>query len=430
MNVDQYLSEINITPDKLIPINTGLTNMVYQIDIVNPSGSTHLVMKRYHPSENNFTRARQELYERLTSLQLAPPITKYFQDGHVEQFVPGNIITTYQAGNRIIQLANNLGNYHRQAAHLVEGSVKLWEWIDNEYNALDEIGKKHIETYFGDIQDLPIQIRRMRRSLDNIDIPITICHNDLNLSNLLLDSNDIIHIIDWEWVGINPCAFDLAALVHHLHLGDSETETFCKAYEDSFQKITNLSTYLKMYLAPNRLWWGLWSLNRLKQCPEHSERWHELRKLSENCFLLYKSLLATYFPPTVYVVGVFDLLHLGHMNLLAKAKAYARGGKLIVGVHNDQLVESYKRTPLTTHGDRVRMVERLACVDQVIQNAPYCRDCNLSWYQKYGIDYHIAGENAGCYANQQSLGIFRILDSEYLVHTTDIIKNLTSRPNV
>ena len=46
----------------------------------------------------------------------------------------------------------------------------------------------------------------------------------------------------------------------------------------------------------------------------------------------------------VYTSGVFDLFHVGHLSVFKKAKQF--GDYLIVGVHSDQDVESYKRTPI------------------------------------------------------------------------------------
>ena len=51
----------------------------------------------------------------------------------------------------------------------------------------------------------------------------------------------------------------------------------------------------------------------------------------------------------VYVDMVADLFHYGHVNFLRQAKSH--GDFLLVGVHSDETVESYKRKlPLTLEG--------------------------------------------------------------------------------
>ena len=61
---------------------------------------------------------------------------------------------------------------------------------------------------------------------------------------------------------------------------------------------------------------------------------------------------------TVYADGVFDLTHYGHHRMLEKAKSF--GDTLIVGVHLDSDVATYKRTPILTHAER----DKESCSDQ------------------------------------------------------------------
>lgn len=70
-------------------------------------------------------------------------------------------------------------------------------------------------------------------------------------------------------------------------------------------------------------------------------------------------------PITVYCVGVFDLLHVAHVRFLEDAKRL--GDRLIVGVHSDEFVSSYKRKPVIPYEQRVEMVASLKCVDKVIE---------------------------------------------------------------
>ena len=91
----------------------------------------------------------------------------------------------------------------------------------------------------------------------------------------------------------------------------------------------------------------------------------------------------------VYVGGCFDLFHVGHLNLLQKAKVF--GDILIVGVSTDELVQSYKSTrPIISLVDRVKIIESLSCVDiVVIQHI--LADVDL--LKKLAVDVFISGSD-------------------------------------
>tara|TARA_B100001248_G_scaffold262174_1_gene256536 strand:- start:381 stop:806 length:426 start_codon:yes stop_codon:yes gene_type:complete len=68
-------------------------------------------------------------------------------------------------------------------------------------------------------------------------------------------------------------------------------------------------------------------------------------------------------------VGVFDLLHAGHLHYLEQAKAL--GDHLTVVVAHDDTVRIRKHEPVTNHDLRRRMVEGLKPVDEaIIGNSP------------------------------------------------------------
>ena len=70
----------------------------------------------------------------------------------------------------------------------------------------------------------------------------------------------------------------------------------------------------------------------------------------------------------IYVDMVGDLFHINHINLIKEAKKF--GKYLIVGVHSDSDVESYKCTPILTMEERIGVIESCKYVDKVIPNAP------------------------------------------------------------
>jgi len=66
-----------------------------------------------------------------------------------------------------------------------------------------------------------------------------------------------------------------------------------------------------------------------------------------------------------FIQGTFDLFHIGHLNLIEKAKEHCE--YLIVGVNTDELVENYKhKHPVIPLEERARIVEALKTVDKVV----------------------------------------------------------------
>jgi glycerol-3-phosphate cytidylyltransferase len=65
-----------------------------------------------------------------------------------------------------------------------------------------------------------------------------------------------------------------------------------------------------------------------------------------------------------FTAGTFDMLHIGHLNLLNAAKK--KCDYLIVGVNSDDLVSVYKnKLPIINCQDRMQLINALEIVDQV-----------------------------------------------------------------
>lgn len=65
-----------------------------------------------------------------------------------------------------------------------------------------------------------------------------------------------------------------------------------------------------------------------------------------------------------YTSGVYDLFHIGHLNLLRNAKGMC--DKLVVGVTTDELVSYKNKKSVIPHNERMEIVRAIEYVDSVV----------------------------------------------------------------
>ena len=71
-----------------------------------------------------------------------------------------------------------------------------------------------------------------------------------------------------------------------------------------------------------------------------------------------------------YTTGVFDLFHIGHLNILKRARLEC--DYLIVGITTDELAMSIKgEKPFIPFEERVEIVEAIKFVDEVVPQTTY-----------------------------------------------------------
>ncbi len=90
-----------------------------------------------------------------------------------------------------------------------------------------------------------------------------------------------------------------------------------------------------------------------------------------------------------YTDGVYDLFHIGHLNMIQAAKRQCE--YLIVGVHGDDVVEGYKHyKPIINENERKRIVESIKGVDRAEINR--FRD-KLKLWEWYHFDVVFIGDD-------------------------------------
>jgi cytidyltransferase-like protein len=140
-------------------------------------------------------------------------------------------------------------------------------------------------------------------------------------------------------------------------------------------------------------------------------------------------------PPVVYVDGVFDLFHTGHLSFLHKARAAGgAGASLLVGIITDEDA-GWKRRPFIPHVQRVEMLAACRYVDRVVKNPPLV--LTEEFLDRNGITCVIHGDDDSqekYFAVPIARGIMKYVpyerNSALAVSTSELIARIRSRPEV
>lgn len=131
----------------------------------------------------------------------------------------------------------------------------------------------------------------------------------------------------------------------------------------------------------------------------------------------------------VYADMVGDLFHHGHVEFLRRARDL--GDALVVGVHSDATAESYKRRPVMTMDERLRVVEACRYVDEVIPDAPI--GVGAAWLSRHRIDLVVHGDDLDeqattlMYRVPRELGILRTIPYTEGVSSSAILSRVRER---
>lgn len=126
-----------------------------------------------------------------------------------------------------------------------------------------------------------------------------------------------------------------------------------------------------------------------------------------------------------YTTGVFDLFHIGHLNILRGAKEQC--DHLIVGVSTDDLVVTYKhKRPVIPFEERIEIVRAIRYVDEVVPQTSM--DKLEAWNRlHYDALFHGSDWKGSPMYNEverklRSIGV----DMVYLPHTTGTSSTMIS----
>jgi len=131
----------------------------------------------------------------------------------------------------------------------------------------------------------------------------------------------------------------------------------------------------------------------------------------------------------VYVDMVADLFHAGHVAFLGQAREL--GDELVVGIHNDADVASYKRLPICSMEERIAVVGACRLVDEVVPDAPLSVD--ETFLDRHRIDVVVHGDDfdpdklARFYPGALARGALRTVPYTPGISTSDVMRRVKER---
>jgi choline-phosphate cytidylyltransferase/glycerol-3-phosphate cytidylyltransferase len=122
----------------------------------------------------------------------------------------------------------------------------------------------------------------------------------------------------------------------------------------------------------------------------------------------------------VITFGTFDVFHVGHVNILERARSY--GTELYVGVSSDELNYSKKgRYPIYSEEDRMHIISAMSCVDFVFVEESL--ELKAEYIKQYNADILVMGDDwQGKFDEFSSICQVKYLPRTPSVSTTEIIE--------
>ena len=132
----------------------------------------------------------------------------------------------------------------------------------------------------------------------------------------------------------------------------------------------------------------------------------------------------------IYIDGIFDLFHRGHLESLKQAKNIDQDVNLIVGIIDDETASGYKRKPIINQFDRAEIIKNIKIVDEIIESAPLV--ITREFIEENNIDLVVHGfANDNDWEKQLDFFKYLIENNKFKkinyydkISTTDIINNI------
>ena len=240
--------------EQISPIKTGLTNTSFKFSV---AGDQYVYRHPGKGTEDYINRDSEA-----SSMEIAKKLgidnTYIYMDEKgwkISYYIDGARNLDYHNKEDVSQALRYLKLLH-SSEETTEYKFDIWNQIDSFLHLLSEEQRDDFE----DMNDLVSLIEKLRIELSN-DQEYCLCHCDSYDPNFLIDKQNKMYLIDWEYSGMSHPAVDLGTFIACSDYKIEEAIEIIKEYLGESYTPDKLRIYLG-YTAVISFYWFLWALHQ------------------------------------------------------------------------------------------------------------------------------------------------------------------------
>lgn len=274
MNVDSEIINnicriLKCMPDEVTNIeviNAGLTNVSFSFDV----RGLKYVYRHPGGTADNLINRQTELFAQMCAKDIGidkSVIHMELEGWKISHFVQGaqncdfeNGLNDLLSADKQLQIA--MEYLHKLHSIQVESNIKIFDNIA-EGKRLMEIAsctKGHLKKEFADVickvEKLYIAVKEDAKRLG---YGLVLCHNDTYEPNYLIDKNNEIYLIDWEYAGLNYAANDIGCILCRYDWTEKQIERYLKMYLGHNLSFDERRFYYS-FIPISAFYWFCWGL--------------------------------------------------------------------------------------------------------------------------------------------------------------------------
>lgn len=240
-------------------INAGLTNVSFSF----VCRGIKYVYRHPGGTAGNLINRQSELYAQSQAKSLGIDASYIYMDDSgwkISYYVKNAQNCSFEKSDEQLKTAML---YLRKLHQLTpDGSVKVFDNVD-EGKKLMKIASSTKGNLFKEFSDILNKIDKLyayvKDDAERLGYGLVVCHNDTYEPNYLVDEDNKVYLIDWEYAGLNYAANDIGCILCRYDWSEQQIERYLKEFVGK-ELTTDERRYYMAFLPISAFYWFCWGL--------------------------------------------------------------------------------------------------------------------------------------------------------------------------